>query len=87
MIYFFSIKRTDSEKAAGITISVSNVEDIIPPITAIASGPFSSDPAPNPKAAGSNAKIRVIEVIKTGLNLTGQASSKAALVSLPFALN
>ena len=56
-------------------------------MTAIASGPFSSDPAPNPKAAGNNAKIRVIEVIKTGLNLTGQASSKAALVSLPFARN
>lgn len=77
----------DSEYAAGITINVSRVDEIIPPIIATAIGPFSSDPGPTPSAAGMSAKINVNEVIKTGLSLTGHASVRAWSIFKPFCRN
>ena len=60
-----------------MTTKVSNVEDNMPPITAIDNGPLVSDPAPYPIAAGKRARISVSEVIRTGFSHMGHASKSA----------
>ena len=68
----------------GITTKVNKVEDNIPPMTAMANGPFCSAPAPNPNAAGSSARISVNDVIRTGRNRVGHASTSASSIAFHF---
>ena len=53
----------------GITTKVSNVEEIIPPITTEASGFWTSDPIPLESIIGKKPNTATRAVIKTGLGV------------------
>ena len=70
-------------KITGITTRVNIVEVIKPPITAIAIGLRTPEPAPIPRAIGIIQAIIAIVVIKIGRNRATPESSVASYIGFP----
>src|SRR6056300_943275 len=70
---------------AGKTNNVRMVEDIIPPMTTVASGLCTSEPAPTLKAIGTNPREATSAVIRTGLRRVKAPSIIASSSALPLA--
>ena len=58
-----------SRQSAGKTIRVSSVDEMMPPITTVASGRCTSAPVPTLRAIGTNPRLATSAVINTGRSL------------------
>ena len=70
---------------AGTTNSVRNVENIIPPTTAIPMATRLWAPSPSPRASGSNPKMVARLVIRIGLKRDAAAYFIASTLFIPAA--
>ena len=73
-----------SRYITGVTMRLSNVDEINPPIITQASGPYSPDPD---SASGSSPPMAVTLVNSTGKNRTSPACSMASRSAMPRARN
>ena len=85
--YLLALSLLNSEYKEGMTIRVSNVELIRPPITTIARGDIISEPSEFENPKGANPSIVVKAVINIGFNLSVPALIIASFFERPSSLN
>ena len=62
----FPTTRYENRYSTGSTSSVNNVDEIIPPVTTVASGRCTSAPVPTLNAMGTNPRLATSAVMSAG---------------------